>query len=30
VLMSAFWAGALLVLGTRVFLKHERQFALHL
>jgi teichoic acid transport system permease protein len=28
--MSAFWAGALLVLGTRVFLKHERQFALHL
>jgi teichoic acid transport system permease protein len=30
VVMSAFWAGALLVLGTRVFLKHERQFALHL
>jgi teichoic acid transport system permease protein len=30
VVMSAFWAGALLVLGARVFLKHERQFALHL
>ena len=30
VVMSAFWAGALLILGTRVFLKHERQFALHL
>ena len=30
VVMSAFWAGALLVLGAHIFLKHERQFALHL
>jgi teichoic acid transport system permease protein len=30
VVMSAFWAGALLVLGAQIFLKHERQFALHL
>lgn len=30
VMLSALWAGALLVIGARVFLKHERQFALHL
>jgi teichoic acid transport system permease protein len=29
-MLSALWAGALLVIGARVFLKHERQFALHL
>ena len=30
VAMSALWAGALLVVGGRVFLRHEREFALHL
>jgi teichoic acid transport system permease protein len=30
VILSAIWAGALLVVGARVFLKHEREFALHL
>jgi teichoic acid transport system permease protein len=30
VVLSALWAGALLVVGARVFLKHEREFALHL
>ena len=28
--MSALWAGALLVIGGRAFLKHEREFALYL
>ena len=28
--MSAVWAGVLLVIGGRVFLKHEREFALYL
>jgi teichoic acid transport system permease protein len=27
---AAIWAGALLVIGARAFLKHEREFALHL
>jgi teichoic acid transport system permease protein len=30
VVLSAFWAGALLVVGARVFLRREREFALHL
>jgi teichoic acid transport system permease protein len=30
VAMSALWAGVLLVVGGRVFLRHEREFALHL
>jgi teichoic acid transport system permease protein len=30
VALSAFWAGALLFVGARVFLKREREFALHL
>jgi teichoic acid transport system permease protein len=30
VAMSALWAGALLVVGGRAFLRHEREFALHL
>jgi teichoic acid transport system permease protein len=30
VALSALWAGALLVVGARVFLKREREFALHL
>jgi teichoic acid transport system permease protein len=30
VLQTAFWAVALLVLGSRAFLRHEQQFALHL
>jgi ABC-type polysaccharide/polyol phosphate export permease len=30
VVLSALWAGVLLVAGARVFLRHERQFALHL
>jgi teichoic acid transport system permease protein len=29
-ILSAFWAAVLLVAGARIFLKHERQFALHL
>jgi ABC-type polysaccharide/polyol phosphate export permease len=27
---SALWAAALIVIGGRVFLKHERELALHL
>jgi teichoic acid transport system permease protein len=30
VALSALWAGGLLVVGARAFLKHEREFALHL
>ena len=30
VVLSALWAFGLLVIGARVFLKHEREFALHL
>jgi teichoic acid transport system permease protein len=30
VVLSAFWAFGLLVVGARVFLRHEREFALHL
>jgi len=30
VALSALWAGGLLVFGARAFLKHEREFALHL
>jgi teichoic acid transport system permease protein len=30
VVMSAIWAGALLVIGGHVFLRHEREFALYL
>lgn len=30
VLLAAVWAVALLVIGVQVFLRHERQFALHL
>jgi ABC-type polysaccharide/polyol phosphate export permease len=30
VVMGALWAGVLLVAGGRAFLKHEREFALHL
>jgi teichoic acid transport system permease protein len=30
VTVSALWAGGLLVVGARVFLKHEREFALYL
>jgi teichoic acid transport system permease protein len=30
VVMGALWAGVLLVGGGRIFLKHEREFALHL
>jgi teichoic acid transport system permease protein len=30
VVVSAIWAGALLVIGGRVFLRHEREFALYL
>jgi teichoic acid transport system permease protein len=30
VALSALWAGGLLVVGARTFLRHEREFALHL
>ena len=30
VVQAALWAAALLVIGGRTFLRHERQFALHL
>ena len=30
VLQTALWAVVLLVIGGRAFLRHERQFALHL
>jgi teichoic acid transport system permease protein len=30
VLQTAFWAVALLVIGSRIFLRHERAFAMHL
>ena len=30
VAVSALWAGGLLFVGARIFLKHEREFALHL
>jgi ABC-type polysaccharide/polyol phosphate export permease len=30
VALSAFWAFGLLVVGARIFLRHEREFALHL